>query len=80
MPPGKIGGDLYSLEIIGFRLAGVDVSEFWTTESQLNRAGLLGRVSLRSDIPTTVPEPATVGLLLTGLALGRAARRRRPRA
>jgi hypothetical protein len=72
-----IGSDLYSLEIMGFRVGGQDVTEFWTAEGVLNPAGLLARVNLTSEIPAAVPEPGTIGLMATGLALcGLVARRR----
>lgn len=74
-----IGSDLYSLEIMGFRLSGQDVTEFWTAETTLNTAGLLARVNLTSDIPAAVPEPGTITLLAAGLAFAGVAVRRRAR-
>lgn len=70
-----IGGDLYTINIIGFDSGGGLTSDFLTAELMSNTAALIGNVTLRRDL--TVPEPMTsamVGLGLLGLA---ASRRRR---
>ncbi len=74
-----IGADLYSLEIMGFRVGGQDVTEFWTAETTFNTAGVLARVNLRSEIPAAVPEPGTITLFAAGLAIAGVAARRRAR-
>ena len=73
----SFGGNQYSLEVLGFFRNGQFATEFWTAESSPNNAQLIGRVNFRSEIPEVVPEPGTIGLMLTGLALGAAAVRRR---
>ena len=73
-----VGGDLYSLEIRGFRLPGNQfVTGFWTTERLNNSAEILARANLLSDIPgAAVPEPGTLALLGGGLAAAAVSARR----
>jgi len=42
-----------------------------------NLVGTQGRYSYITVVPSSIPEPATIGLIVGGLALARAARRRR---
>ncbi len=68
-----VGGDEYSLNVIGFSLdtAGTNpFTSFWTAEKKDNAAYLVGNVTLKRDIlpPNEVPVPATLPLVALALA------------
>ena len=69
-----VGGDEYSLNVIGFSLdpAGSNpFHSFWTAEKANNAAYLLGNVTLKRDIPVPpneVPIPGTLPLAALALA------------
>lgn len=68
-----INGDIYTINIVGFRIGNNTFTEFWTAENALNTATLVANVTLRSAV---IPEPGA--LALAGIALlGAAAARRR---
>ena len=77
-----IGGDEYSLNVIGFSLdqAGSNpFHSFWTAEQNNNVAYLVGNVTLKRDIlpPNEVPVPGTLPLAALALAGVFGARRKR---
>lgn len=68
-----VNGDIYTINIVGFKIGGNTFTEFWTAERQDNSATLVANVTLRSAV---IPEPGA--LALAGIALlGAAAARRR---
>jgi hypothetical protein len=78
----QIGNAIYTLQIKGFLLGGVTVSDFWTMEKAANSAVLMAQFIKVRDLPppptpTPVPLPASGLLLLASLAGLAAARRRR---
>jgi hypothetical protein len=76
----KVGDIDYTLLITGFQTSpgGSVLSEFWTKEEANNKAGLYAVVTSTKDAQSTVPVPAALPLLLSGLAgLGFVGRRRR---
>ncbi|MCB6179353.1 THxN family PEP-CTERM protein [Rhodobacter sp. Har01] len=77
----QIGNAFYTMQITGFLLNGVIVSEFWTKEDASNPAVLMAKFTKVRDIdtppPAPVPLPATGLLVLAGLAGLAAAKRRR---
>lgn len=58
-----IGGSLYTLDPVEFRIGGVDAPVFYTTENATNNAQLIGQFVL---VGNAVPEPATWALLVLG--------------
>ncbi len=72
-----IGGEHYTLDIVGFLVGGNPVTSFTTIERQINSGYILGKLSLYTDA-SNVPEPATWALMIGGFGMvGGAARRRR---
>lgn len=65
-----IGGDHYTIDIIGFEQNGVITNGFWTEEGVTNTADLAAHVSLFSDVVTIpgAPEPSTWAMGLMGFA------------
>jgi hypothetical protein len=65
-----IGGDHYTIDIIGFEQGGVVTNGFWTEEGVTNTAELVANVTLFSDVVTTpaAPEPSTWAMGLIGFA------------
>jgi hypothetical protein len=65
----NLAGDIYTLNIFGFKTASGQAVDFWTIEGQDNLATLQAKVQLTSTLPEiTVPEPTTLALLGLGLA------------
>lgn len=72
-----IDGNDYALDVVGFMVGdpGATVTNFLTTEQQINEAFILGRVVLYS---AAVPESSTWAMLIAGFGLvGAASRRQR---
>ena len=68
----SIGGDVFTLELLGFRQGGITTTSFSTVEEQENVAELMAIFRT----PTSVPEPATIALLSLGLLAMGIARQR----
>jgi hypothetical protein len=67
-----IGGDLFTLELLGFQQGGSTTSSFSTVEGRANVAQLMAVFRA----PTTVPEPGVAFLLGLGLLAMRMTRKR----
>ena len=68
-----IGGDHYTIDIVGFEQNGVVTDGFWTEEGVTNTAELVANVKLFSDVVTVptgpaAPEPSTWAMGLIGFA------------
>jgi hypothetical protein len=74
-----IGGDQYTLDLVGFLVGGDPTTGFWTVENSNNKAYLEGKVNLYSRaIGGAVPEPATWAMMIIGFgATGAMVRNRR---
>ncbi len=70
----NVGGDLYTLNVLGFEIGGVTQHAFLTEEAANDSALLIADVTLRS---LAVPEPFTLAMFASGLlGLGMVRRRR----
>lgn len=66
----------YFLNIFGFQVGGVTVTEFLTIEDAINPANLRGSIAARGALPV-VPEPATWAMMILGFGMvGMGLRRR----
>jgi hypothetical protein len=75
----QVGNAIYTMQITGFLLNGLTVTDFWTTEKAANSANLMAKFTKVRDlppppappvptVPVPVPLPASGLLVLAGLA------------
>ena len=71
----QVGNAFYTMQITGFLLNGVTVTDFWTKETATNRADLMAKFTkvrelppASPQVPVPVPLPASGLLVLAGLA------------
>jgi hypothetical protein len=73
----QVGNAIYTMQITGFLLDGMTVTDFWTKEEAANSADLMAKFTKVRDlpppvpatpVPVPVPVPASGLLFLAGLA------------